>query len=104
LYKGGLCAAQHSGVLTEFVLLWSRGIAAQMDLTREQTAFWIDLQNGTCRATAAQDASVIGPLIRANLVRWDVDRSEAASRRNPQGSTFSLTPLGEVCLAEHEAQ
>lgn len=79
-------------------------MAAQMDLTREQMAFLIDLQNGTCRATAAQDASVIGPLIRANLVRWAVDSSEAASRRNPQGSTFSLTPLGEVCLAEHKAQ
>ena len=67
-----------------------------MDLTREQMAFLIDLQKGTCRATAAQDASVIGPLIRANLVRWDVDSSEAACRRNPQGSTFSLTPLGEA--------
>jgi hypothetical protein len=74
-----------------------------MDLTREQLAFLIDLQRGTCQATAAQDASVIGPLVRANLVRWDVDPSEAASRRNPQGSTFSLTPLGEARLAEHEA-
>ena len=76
----------------------------QMVLTREQMTFLIDLQKEACRATAAQDASVIGPLIRANLVRWDVDPSEAASRRNPQGSTFSLTPLGEICLAEHELQ
>jgi hypothetical protein len=28
-----------------------------------------DLREGTCRATAAHDASAIGPLIRANLVR-----------------------------------
>jgi hypothetical protein len=80
------------------------GTTGAMNLTREQMAFLIDLQKGTCRATAAQDASVIGPLIRANLVRWDADPSDAASRRNPQGSTFSLTPLGETCLAEHEAQ
>ena len=75
-----------------------------MDLTREQLAFLIDLKKGTCRATAAQDASVIGPLIRANLVRWDVDPSEAANRHNPEGSTFSLTPLGEGYLAKHEAR
>jgi hypothetical protein len=75
-----------------------------MDLTQEQMAFLVDLQKGTCRATAAQDASVIGPLIRANLVRWEVDPSEAASRRNPQGSTFSLTPLGEAYLAERVSQ
>jgi hypothetical protein len=75
-----------------------------VDLTREQIIFLADLRKGTCRATAAQDASVIGPLIRANLVRWDDDPSEAANRRKPPGSTFTLTPLGEACLAEHEAQ
>jgi hypothetical protein len=72
-----------------------------MEQTREQVMFLIDLQKKTCRAAAAQDASVIGPLIRANLVRWDLDPSEAASRRNPQGSTFSLTRHGETFLAEH---
>ncbi len=75
-----------------------------MDLTREQLAFLTDLRRGTCRATAAQDASVIGPLIRANLVRWDDDLSNAASRRKPPGSTFTLTPLGEARLAEHEPE
>jgi hypothetical protein len=89
--------------VTDFMLHSGGGQVEQMDLTREQMAFLIELQKGTCRASAAQDASVIGPLIRANLVRWDVDPSEAASRRNPQGSIFSLTPLGEACLAEHEA-
>lgn len=100
MYEGRLCAARHSGVVTDFMLHWGGEIAAQMVLTPEQLTFLIDLQNGTCRATAAQDASVIGPLIRADLVRWDVD---PASRRNPQGSTFSLTPRGEACLAEHQA-
>jgi len=74
-----------------------------MDLTRKQLAFLADLRKGTCRATAAQDASVIGPLIRANLVRWDDNPSEAGTRRKPLGSTFNLTPLGEVCLGEREA-
>jgi hypothetical protein len=49
-----------------------------VDLTREQRTFLADLRKGTCGATAAQDASVIGPLIRANLVRWDDNPSEAA--------------------------
>lgn len=52
-----------------------------MNLTQEQWMFLIDLRRGTCRATAAQDAGVIGPMIRANLVRWDVDPSVGAKRR-----------------------
>ena len=75
-----------------------------MYLTREQAIFLADLRRGTRSATAAQDASMIGPLIRANLVRWEDDPSETAGRRNPAGSTFTLTALGEVCLAEHEAR
>ncbi len=75
-----------------------------MHLTREQVAFLADLRKGTCRAAAAQDASVIGPLVRAHLVRWDDDQSAAGRRREPPGSTFTLTPDGEACLAEHEAQ
>lgn len=71
-----------------------------MELTREQLEFLTDLKRGTLRARAAQDASVIGPLIRANLVRWDVDPSGEANRRNPAGSTFSLTQLGETFLAQ----
>jgi hypothetical protein len=74
-----------------------------MDLTREQRTFLADLRKGTCRATAAQNASVIGPLIRANLVRWDDDPGATGGRRNPPGSTFTLTGLGEASLAEHEA-
>ena len=75
-----------------------------MNLTREQAIFLADLRRGTRNATATQDASMIGPLIRANLVRWDDDPSKIAGRRNPAGSTFTLTALGEACLAEHEAR
>ena len=75
-----------------------------MNLTREQAIFLADLRRGTCNATAAQDARMIGPLVRANLVRWDDDPSKTAGRRNPAGSTFTLTALGEACLAEHEAR
>lgn len=75
-----------------------------VELTQEQLTFMADLRAGTLRATAAQNASVIGPLIRANLVRWDDDTSVAASRRKPPGTTFTLTPLGEACLTEHEAR
>ena len=75
-----------------------------MDLTREQLAFLADLRKGTRPATAAQDASVIGPLIRAHLVRWEDDTGGAGTHRELRGSTFTLTPLGEVRLAELEAE
>lgn len=78
-------------------------VTVTMKLTRKQLTFLADLRKGTCAATAAQDAGVIGPLIRANLVGWDDDPSKEAGRRNPQGSTFTLTPLGEACLTKHEA-
>lgn len=74
-----------------------------MDLTREQLTFLANLRKGACCATAAQDATVMGPLIRANLVRWDDDPSEAGTHRNPRGSIFTLSPLGEACLADYEA-
>ena len=72
-----------------------------MDLMQEQLAFLADLRKGARRASAAQDASMIGPLIRANLVCWEDDQRGAAARRNPPGSSFTLTDLGEAALAEH---
>jgi hypothetical protein len=75
-----------------------------MELTRLQLGFLVDLRTGACRAVAGMDAGVIGPLIRANLVRWDDDPAEAARRRRPPGSTFALTGLGAQSLAEHEAR
>ena len=47
---------------------------------------------------------MIGPLIRANLVRWDDDPAAAAKRRDPPGSTSHSTSLGEQYLLEHEAR
>ncbi len=75
-----------------------------MDLTNEQMAFLAGLRNGSRRAVAAQDASMVGPLIRANLVQWDDDPGQAAKRRRPPGTIFTLTSLGEQYLAEHEAK
>jgi hypothetical protein len=75
-----------------------------LDLSRQQMAFLANLRKGACRAIAAQDASVIGPLIRANLVRWDDEPGETARRRKLPGSTFTLTSFGEASLAEHEAR
>lgn len=75
-----------------------------MLLTQEQLTFLVDLRKGTRRATVAQDASVTGPLIRASLVRWDDEPSNAAELHQPPGTTFTLTGLGEASLAEYEAQ
>ena len=90
--------------MTDLMLQSGWEIPGAKDLTREQRAFLVDLRKGTRQATAAQDAVVIGPLIRANLVRWDDDPSDAGTRRKPRGTVFTLTPLGEACLAEHEAR
>lgn len=89
--------------MTDLILQSGWKTSGTKDLTREQRAFLADLRYGTRPATAIQDAVVIGPLIRANLVRWDDDPREAGTRRKPRGTIFTLTPLGEACLAEHEA-
>jgi hypothetical protein len=74
-----------------------------MQPTAPQVTFLTDLRNGARRARAAMDASMVGPLIRANLVRWDDDPGAAARRRRPPGSMFTLTSLGVQLLADHEA-
>ena len=93
-----------SGVVTDPGLRSGWEARGVVDLTPEQLVFLANLRQGTCRVTAAQDAGVIGPLIRANLVRWDDNPSEAGTRRQPRASTFTLTPLGEAFLATHDAQ
>lgn len=108
----GCCDNRHQGGLYATEMLRCRDqvlksgwqTSGALDLTPEQLAFLIDLRRGTCRATAAQDASVIGPLIRANLVSWDDVPSDGGTGRKPPGSTFTLTPLGEECLAVHDAR
>ena len=72
-------------------------------LTQQQLAFLADLRRGARRASADIDAGVVGPLIRANLVRWDDDPGEATRRRSPPSSMFTLADLGARRLAEHEA-
>ena len=75
---------------------------AAMELTKAQLSFLADLRLGALRAVAALDACVIGPLIRANLVRWDDDPADSAMRRQHPRTTFALTSLGAHYLAEHE--
>lgn len=74
-----------------------------MQPTAPQVTFLTDLRRGARRATAAMDASMVGPLIRANLVRWDEDAGAAARRHRPPGTVFTLTSLGAQLLAEREA-
>ena len=59
------------------------GVFIAMELTRLQLDFLVDLRTAACRVVAGLDAGVIGPLIRANLVRWDDDPAAAAKRRDP---------------------
>ena len=104
MHEGRLRIADCSEAVIDPLLQsgWEAPIA--LDLTPEQMAFLTDLRKGACRATAAQDAGVIGPLIRANLVRWDDDPCKVAGSTKPSGSSFTLTSLGEACLAQHEAR
>jgi hypothetical protein len=60
-----------------------------MQPTIPQLTFLADLRQGPRRAGAHLDASMVGPLIRANLVQWDDEPG---------------TGLGACLLAEHEAR
>ena len=71
--------------------------------TTRQLTFLTDLRRGAQRAAAHLDASMVGPLIRANLVQWDDEPGDAARRRRPPSTIFTLTKLGACLLAEHEA-
>ena len=75
-----------------------------MDLTHKQMIFLASLRRAPRRASPALDAGVIGPLIRAGLVHWHDDSSDAAKRCNPPGSIFTITGVGESSLAEREAK
>ena len=74
-----------------------------MEPTAPQLIFLADLHRGPRRAAAHLDASMVGPLIRANLVQWDDEPGDAARRRRPPSTIFALTPLGACLVAEHEA-
>lgn len=70
------------------------------DLTAEQLAFLDELSRAPRSAGAQVDAAVVGPLIRANLVRWEDDPGAAAQRHLTRRSTFSLTESGAQALAD----
>jgi hypothetical protein len=75
-----------------------------MKPTAPQLTFLADLRRGPRRADAHLDASMIGPLLRANLVQWDDEPGDAARRRRPPSTIFALTRLGICLLTEHEAR
>jgi len=75
-----------------------------MDLSLPQLTFLADLRSGARRASARLDASMVGPLIRANLVQWDDEPGDAARRRQPPSTIFTLTEPGACLLADHEAK
>ena len=75
-----------------------------MEPTVPQLIILADLRRGPRRADAHLDASMVGPLIRANLVQWDDEPGDTARRRRPPSTTFALTRLGACLLAEHEAR
>ena len=71
-----------------------------MQLTDAQWTFLQSLRQAPVAAVHEVDASVVGPLIRANLVRWDDDAGAEARRHLTPRSTFTLTPAGAQLLAE----
>jgi len=74
-----------------------------MQPAARELTFLAGLRRGAWRAAAHLDASMVGPLIRANLVQWDDEAGDAARRRHPPGTTFTLTGPGALLLAQHEA-
>jgi len=73
---------------------------AKLELTAAQVEFLLSLSQGAIVAAHKVDASMVGPLIRANLVRWEDDAAAAARRRLTPGSTFTLTHEGAQVLLD----
>jgi hypothetical protein len=65
-----------------------------MQRTPAQWTFLADLARGSRATIACQDASMIGPLIRAELVAWTDDAGGPPHRRAEPNATFALTMLG----------
>lgn len=74
-----------------------------MQLTHAQWGFLTDLRHGPCAAIAGQDASVIGPLIRAGLVAWTDDVAGIRWWRPRPAASFALTMMGAMRMADHDA-
>lgn len=76
--------------------------SGKLELTAAQLSYLRALSQHPAAATHNVDASVVGPLIRANLVRWDDDAGAPARRRLTPGSTFTLTPEGAQLLIDSD--
>lgn len=74
--------------------------AARMELTTAQLRFLCSLSRAPIAAAHSVDAGMAGPLIRANLVRWEDDAGDAARRSLTPRSTFTLTPEGAQLLRD----
>jgi hypothetical protein len=90
VHEVGLCVADRGGAVTDPILRSDWETQSALDLTPEQMAFLADLRKGAFRAIAAQDASVSGPLIRANLVRWTTTRAKRPVVANRQAAHLLL--------------
>ena len=73
-----------------------------LQLTPAQWTFLADLRRRPRAAVASQDASMIGPLIRAALVAWTDDADALPFHRAERRSNFALTMLGAQHLAERD--
>ena len=71
-------------------------------LSASQLAFLIELQAAARPARADLDATMVGPLLRAGLVRWGSDPHKGQGAGRP--GTFVLTRLGARRLADHKAR
>jgi hypothetical protein len=65
-----------------------------MQLTPAQWTFLADLRRGPRAAIACLDASMIGPLIRAELVAWTDDADHSSHHHAEPNASFALTLLG----------
>jgi hypothetical protein len=74
-----------------------------MQLTPAQWTFMTDLLGGPRVAAACQDASMIGPLIRAELVAWTDEADRPPHRRAEPAASFALTLLGARHMGMHGA-
>lgn len=73
-------------------------------LSAKQLAFLTELQVAARPAKADLDPIMIGPLLRAGLVRWGSDPLKPRGRWGSGSPTFVLTRLGARRLADHKAR
>jgi hypothetical protein len=72
-------------------------------LSAKQLAFLSDLRAAARPARADLDATMIGPLLRAGLVRWGGAPEKANGSTRHSHDTFVLTRLGARRLADYKS-